>query len=362
MRSRAALAALLTILVATVWPAPGGAGSCDPQTVWGLCVNTLPRLVCCSQAYLGWSQVIVGDTFPLSGRVFRDAGPGQSPPHALVLVYPSGREVRLALDPAGSFREVVSFDEEGVYHLYRETAGTGREEIPAASFTVAYLATPLATPAVEEVFHGHPALQGNVTVAVPYGQPVAIPVRFTDARGNPVKNRVLAIPGPSGPIMTDADGVATLRFTPEGGLGGYELLRLYPGLVALSYREVAPGPDGRLTGLPGGDVQGVYDAGRWLFPLRDFLASAYPLRYREVPDAITWDPEAHAVRLGAVTLMAGTGQVLRENGNVAFRVPPRVIDGRIHLDLPSLARLFDLLAWGTVTPAGNLRIAAPEVP
>lgn len=32
------------------------------------------------------------------------------------------------------------------------------------------------------------------------------------------------------------------------------------------------------------------------------------------------------------------------------------------LDLPSLARLFDLLAWGTLTSDGKLLVAAPEIP
>ncbi|MDB4897024.1 MAG: hypothetical protein JWN15_3286, partial [Firmicutes bacterium] len=89
---------------------PGG--GCNANNVHGMCFDTLPRLYCCSPAFLGWSGIYVGDRFPVSGKIG-----GGIRSDSLTMVYPSGRTASLPVTEGAAFRGDVSFDEEGQYTL-----------------------------------------------------------------------------------------------------------------------------------------------------------------------------------------------------------------------------------------------------
>ena len=69
-----------------------------------------------------------------------------------------------------------------------------------------------------------------------------------------------------------------------------------------------------------------------------------------------------AFTLVTVKTVRPMGQVLDQNGKAILDVNMINRKDGPWLDLPSLARLFDLLAWGTLTSDGKLLVAAPEIP
>ncbi|MFO7172622.1 MAG: hypothetical protein DIU70_006615 [Bacillota bacterium] len=346
------------VLVTSVPVAPS-APVCRPEeSASGLCLETLPRLYCCSAAYLGWSQITVGDRLPLAGAVAQDPD-APHPTTALRLVYPSGRTVEIPVGPDGSFHQEIAYDEEGHYRLYR--ANPDRRwvaDLPLASFAVPYRAEVLSHPLEADRFR-QPRRPDLTLAAVPHGPEVRLRVRFTDAAGRPAAGRTLAL-ADGRAIWTDAAGVAEIPFVPRPDGPGYELVRLYPGLGVLTYREIRVGAGGEVQGLPGGPVRGVRVGDTWVFPLREFLVRAAPAL---VPSGqeLAWEERTRSVRFGDTRLQLDTGVFL--GPEAVFRVRPHLVDGRVHLSLGDLARLLQAWgAWAEVEADGTLRLAAPALP
>lgn len=342
--------------------------TCDPATsVYGLCLDSGPKLYCCSAGYLGWSQIVVGTELPLKGRVrLKEGAP---PPPALLLTYPSGREERIPVAPDGAFDRTVSFSDEGIYHLQQTATDSGTQaSAPDISFWVAYRVDPMDAPTVQSVFgQHHKDMQENRIVAVPRGQPAQFRVRFVDAAGRPARSRTLGTKAhASGEIVTDDDGVASITFEPSRSLDRYDLQPLYPGLAVLSYTVVEGGDSGNLIGLPGEPLQGIKEAGAWYYPLGAFLQRAYPLRFADGIRAEGPSIEL-ATDYGLVTLTPSggdrtAGQVRDREGRVLYEVSMINRQDGPWLDVASLARLMDTLAWGHLTEDGRLLVAAPEIP
>ena len=357
--------------------ATGGTGAdrtsdtCEPNPVaYGFCFLTLPRVHCCSAGYLGWSEIVVGSEIPLKGRVIMNQyEPSARAVRGLRLVFPSGRELSIPVGTDGSFGRAVAFDEEGLYRLYRVTGDAAVDSgDPGLPFEVAYRVDTLDTPTVQSVFGPqHPDMQANQVVAVPLGKPAQIRVRFVDAAGNPARNQTLTgITLDPGDLTTDADGVASITFTPSRDLDRYDLQPLYPGLAVLSYTIVEGGGNGSLTGLAGGALDGTQENGVWYYPLGAFFQKAYPLRFAGgvQPDgpAVNLDSDYGSVKLTTVETGRPAGQVLDQNGKVILEVKMIKRQDGLWLDPPSLARLMDILAWGRLLEDGRMFIAAPEIP
>lgn len=349
--------------------------SCDPRTIWGLCLDTLPRLACCSEAAVAWSQIVVGQQFRLGGALdpvnyafpgFSGTAPGRQAVNAVDVVFPSGKRLQMSVDGGGRFGGMVTFDEEGVYRLalkalFADGDGPVRP-VEGIAFDVAYRATPVDVPTAEQLFGPGHAMAGSETLALPADRASSFRVQFTDARGDPAAGRTLAFAVNGGSVATDARGVATLRFDPHGSPFGYKIQRLYPGLVVRTYRE-ARVEGVTLRGLPGGSMEGMPSGGEIVFPLRDFLAKVYPSRFGDPRNpGIEWDSKDRVVRLGTVHLMADTGQVLLADGSVAFTAAVLMRDGQVYMNVTDLARLFDRVAWASLSPAGTLMLSAAELP
>lgn len=355
--------------------ATGGTGpdqtsdTCEPNPVAnGFCFLTLPKIYCCSAGYLGWSEIVVGSEIALKGRVIMNPGdPSARPVRGLRLVFPSGRELSIPVGPDGSFARAVRFDEEGVHRLYRVTGDAaldgGDLGLP---FEAAYRVDTLDAPTVQSVFGPqHSDMQANRVVAVPLGKPAQFRARFVDAAGNPVHNRTLAGKTRAlGDVTTNADGVASITFEPSRDLDRYDLQPIYPGLAVLSYTIVEGGGNGSLTGLAGGALKGIREDGVWYYPLGAFLQKAYPLRFAGgiQPDGSAIDLAYGSVKLTTEETDRPAGQVLDRNGQVLFEVKMINRQDGPWLDLPSLARLMDILAWGRLLDDGRMFIAAPEIP
>jgi hypothetical protein len=336
-----ALAALLFALF-PLTAAGHSADTCEPSPVYGdLCFDTLPKLVCCSAAYAGWSQVAVGDRLAVTGRVAADTG------DSLWLESPSGRRIAFAVSRDGTFREIVSFDEEGLWKV-------GRGQAAVASFAVAYRVEVLDLPTQETA-------DGNTAVALPAGVSSFVRVRFTDAAGRPAAVRPLRLTTPSGTVATDANGVGTIDVTPRGEFAGWDYIRLYPGLMAVGYREVRTGATGLVTGLPGGDVQGLRDGDRWLIPLRDFLEKVRPGMRTPGEPAVTWDERTRTIHFEGLRLLADTGHLL-DGSRVVGRIDLTVLEGRTYLELSAMARLLGVRWQAALVAPGVIRIGIPEGP
>ncbi|MHB9146791.1 MAG: hypothetical protein ACYC5Y_15875 [Symbiobacteriia bacterium] len=160
-----------------------------------------------------------------------------------------------------------------------------------------------------------------------------------------------------------------MTYTPWEGDGhevGYDLGSLYPGLAALSYKTLEGGASGHLIGLAGGPLNGGKENGQWYYPLGEFLKRAAPSGF-----ANGFRPDGSVVELDLewgqyVLTVAATdkpvGEVHDKNGKTVLNVAMINRDDGPWLTLPDLARLFDLLAWGVLTPDGKLLVAAPFIP
>lgn len=354
-------------VVAPVVAAPAAPAACDPKTVWGFCLNTLPRLACCSEAAVAWSGIVVGQRFPVSGRIHPDSfvpavqkglrviPRDKQAVRVAEVRFPSGRRVALPVDANGTFRGTVTFDEEGAYSLSVGNA--------SMNFDVAYRATPLDATRVEDLFDSHHRMVGQTVVALPFHQPTTLRVRFTDSLGRPGAGRTLAFRAPAGPVVTDAEGVAAIPYTAGGSFGGYELARLYPGLLVQTFHRVRMEGD-TLKGLPGGDVQGkgAGDGREPIFPLRDFLAGARPDAFAGPQgQGIHWDAETRTIQMADLSLMVDTGHVLRQ-GRVVLTVGVENLEGRVHMKLRDLADLFDLTAMAALARDGSLLLSEAALP
>ncbi|MFZ5827074.1 MAG: hypothetical protein ACOY94_22495 [Bacillota bacterium] len=347
LRRLIALFALLSLL-AFAPPAP--AATCRVTDFSGVCFDTLPKLWCCSAAFLGWSEITVGDSFPVTGKV--DQSVEQT--EALKLVFPSGRTVTLPVAADGSFREIVTFHEEGFHRLLKVTEG-GEHEF--GRFAVAYRAELLDLPTVESQFGRHHARSGVSLGVVEAGLTSNLRVRFTDAKGEPVRS--MAIGFGQERFATDSAGIATLSYTPPGERTGYGISRLYPGLGVIAYRTVTIDGAGQVRGLPGGRVQGVRYGGTWYLPLRAFLEEAGPLRFGDLPERILWDANARTIQIEGLAIMIDTGLVM---GRSDFRANLKIIDGRTYIDLPSLIRLLDQLGMAQRTGEFTFRLSLAQEP
>lgn len=330
------------------------ARGCRVDNYWGSCFDTLPKLHCCSAAFLGWSEIVVGDRFPVSGNMTQTEP--FEPATALKISFPSGREVAIPVEPSGRFAEMVAFDEEGNYTLSRVEAGVDRG---FGSFQVGYRAEFLDVPTVESQF-GQQHFRSGVTLGVvEAGKPVDLKVRFTDAQGEPVRSRTLAIGRREQQIVTDAEGVALLTYEPESELYGYDIQRLYPGLGVISYRTITVDGNAMAQGLPGGEVAGYVQEGRIYLPLRDFLEKAAPMSLGDLPERILWNDEARAVEVSGLRIMIDTGMVL---GAGDFRADLQVREGRTYMELDSLIRLLDRLGMASRTGEFSFRLSMAQEP
>lgn len=360
VRTVLALIAALVLTAATPASARavGDGTGCQAAGVWGACFETLPKLHCCSAAFLGWSEILVGDSFPVSGRLFQGEPRGNAA--ALRITFPSGRSVTLPAGEDGRFMQEVTFDEEGNYSLARVTA---EGEVQLGSFQVGYRAEFVDLPTAEALFGSHagrPFGSFGVTMgAVAEGESTTLRIRFTDAAGEPVRSRTLALKLGGQTVTTDEDGVATLAYTADGMEVGYTIDRLYPGLAVLSYRTVTVDEQGLVQGLPGGEVNGFIQEGRTYLPLREFLEKAAPLRLGDLPERIVWNETTRTVEVEGLRIMTDTGMVL---GPSDFRADLQMREGRTYLELGSMVRLLDQL--GMASPAGpnSFRLTLADLP
>lgn len=126
------------------------------------------------------------------------------------------------------------------------------------------------------------------------------------------------------------------------------------------------GGSGQLTGLAGGPLEGVEKNGQWYYPLGEFLKRAYPLRFadgiRQDGPLVQLDSDYGSYQLVTIKTVRPVGEVLDRSGTIVLNVKLINHGDGPWLALPDLARLFDLLAWGTLTPDGKLLVAAPEIP
>lgn len=349
MQRLIALALLITLIGFTApGPAPARAAgpTCEDSDYWGLCFDTLPKLVCCTAAFLGWSEIVVGDTFPVSGRVAQ--GPGQPHTAAIRIIFPSGKEVSIPVGADGTFHQVVSFDEEGAY---RVAWGTGPETTEHVRFTVAYRTELIGLPTVEAQFGQQHARAGVTMAALPQEEPTTLRIRFTDAKGRPVRSRTLTL---GRGYTTDADGVATVSYDPKASQQEYAMESLYPGLGLVVYRTATIDSDGAVRGLPGGQPTARQIDGAWYLPLRGFLEAASPLRFAISHEGILYDERTRTVSVEGLRIMLETGMVL---GRPDFRANLKVIDGRTYMDLDSLLRLADQLGMAQRTCERSFRIS-----
>lgn len=356
-RKIALIAALLLAATLVVQPpavpaaeAAEPARGCRVTDYWGVCFDTLPKLHCCSAAFMGWSEIVVGDRFPVAGNMKQDE-PFQ-PASALQITYPSGRTERIPVSADGRFAGVVTFDEEGYYRVSR-VEGDGVE--PFGDFAVGYRTEFLNVPAVEAVFGQHHYRSGVTVGLVEADKPVELRIRFTDARGEPVRSRTLAIGWGEQRFVTDGEGVATLTYEPQSVWSDYSLDRVYPGLAVRSYREVTV-DGGVARGLPGGDVAGYTQEGRVYLPLREFLEKADTLL---LADAIQWNNDARTVEIGGISVMIDTGMVL---GGGDYRAGLQMRSDRTYMELDSLIRLLDRLGMASRTGEFSFRLSMAQEP
>ena len=319
-------------------PQADSSRGCQMDYFWGVCFDTLPKLHCCSAAFLGWSEIVVGDSFPVAGNMTQ--GEPFEPARALRITFPSGREVEIPVEPSGRFSEMVTFDEEGIYRLSRVTAN--RVE-GFGDFAVAYRVELLGAPTVESHFGQHHYRSGVTMAVAEAGAPVELQVRFTDAKGEPVRSRTLGL---GEEITTNEDGVARLVYDPDAYGDPYSIARLYPGLGVLTYRTVTIDASGTAHGLPTGDVAGFVQDGRVYLPLRQFLEKAHPYLFGDQSDMIRWNAEAHTVEIPGISIMVDTGMVL---GRGDFRADVQLRDGTTYMELDSLIQLLDRLGMARRT-------------
>lgn len=343
--------------------------------VTGFDFEGLPKIYCCSSAFLGWSEIIAGSELPLKGRiVINPNDPAQRPVQSLRLAFPSGKARSIPVAANGSFNQTVRFDEEGYYRVTRVTGDApGDNPDSGVSFAVAYRFDTLDTPTVQNVFGPqHQEMQVKKMVAVPQGQPTQLRIRFTDAAGNPVRHRPLMAfavnPDDEDAKLpvTDANGVAVITFTPRPVREGYDLAPIYPGLVVLSYNTLEVGKDGRLTGLASGPLDGIQENGQWYYPLGEFVTRAFMnSQVDQSGDFLELSSDYGSYRLAMSETTgptASTGDVLNPDGKVVLHVNLISRANSVWVTLPDLARVFDLIAWGVLTPDGKLLVAAPFIP
>lgn len=328
--------------------------ACRETNIWGVCFDTLPKLHCCSAAFLGWSQIVVGDRFPVAGTMMQ--GEPYESATALQITFPSGRTERIPVRPDGRFSGVVTFDEEGYYVLAR-VSGDSVEGF--GDFQVGYRAELLEVPTVEAQFGQHHSRSGVTMGAVEAGRPAELQIRFTDAAGEPVRNRTLAIGRGEQRYTTDADGIARVTYTPYDEGSGYAIERLYPGLGILTYRTVTVDDEGVAHGLPGGPVAGFRQGDRTYLPLRAFLEKADPLRFDPELGQILWNEEARSVWVAGLSIMIDTGLVTGRND---FRADLQVVDGTTYLELDSLIRLMDILGAARRTGESGFILTMAQEP
>ncbi len=350
MKKLTLLLALIAVVGLTAPPARADTMTCKAEGFPGYCLETLPKLHCCSAAFLGWSEIVVGDSFPVAGQVARIEG--EPSVTGLRIEYPSGQTVSLPVGADGRFREMVAFSEEGAYRLFQIT---GDRTIEMGSFDVAYRAELVEGMLVESQFgaqHGRNALTTAMILA---DQPAALRVRFTNAQGEPVRSQTLALGFGEQRFTTDAEGMATITYDP-GEKSDYQIERLYPGLALISYREISVDGLGRVSGLPGGEVTAVRENGRWYFPLKAFLEAASPMRFR---DQVTWNGETRTVRVDGISIMIDTGLVL---GYPDFRSDLWVLNGSTYMEMHSLIRLMDQLGMAQRTGEFGFRLSLAQEP
>jgi len=318
---------------------PESSGGCTIDAYWGVCFDTLPKLHCCSAAFLGWSEIVVGDSFPVAGRMKQDYSFKQ-PADALWITFPSGRKAQIPVESSGRFSGMVTFDEEGLYRLYRVS---GDDLDAFGEFEVPYRAEFLNAPTVESVFGQHHSRSGVTMAVVEHGAPTELQVRFTDARGEPVRSRTLAL---SRGITTDEDGIAVLTYDPTEYEAPYIISRLYPGLGMMTYRTVTIDESGTAHGLPEGDVAGFVEAGRIYLPLDQFLEKAHPSLFGGGGEVIRWNEEARTLAILDTNIMADTGMVL---GKGDYRADLQFREGTAYIELDSLIQLLDRLGMARRT-------------
>lgn len=327
------------------------ARGCRVENYWGTCFDTLPKLHCCSAAFLGWSEIVVGDRFPVSGNMAQ--GEPHQPATGLLITYPSGRTVTIPVAANGRFHQTVAFDEEGGYTVARVEKEATRE---FGGFQVGYRAELLDGPTVTSQFGAYHDYPGVTTAVVEADQTSELRIRFTDAQGEPVRSRTLTV---SEGLTTDAEGVARLVYDAKPEWSSYTLRRLYPGLAVISARTVTVDENGVAHGLPGGTVAGYIEEGRTYLPLREFLEKADPNMLGAETEEIRWDEESRAVKVWGVTIMTDTGMVL---GRGDYRADLTLRDGRTYLELDSLMRLVDQLGMASRTGESTFRISLAQVP
>jgi len=346
MKRSLLLLVILILIGASAVPVAAQPVGCRAEGYPGYCFDTLPKLHCCSAAFLGWSEITVGDQFPVTGKVAQPNGEPQAT--ALQIRFPSGRTVSLPVDSTGGFRELIRFDEEGVYELARLT---GSEPALLGQFAVGYRADLVDGGLLADSQFGYQhARDALSTIMVPAGQPATLRVRFTDATGEPVRSRTLAIGMGNTRYTTDQDGIATISFDP-GQEPAYAVERVYPGLAVRSYREIAVDGAGSVTGLPGGAVQALRDEGRWYLPLKSFLVSAAPLRFA---NGITWNDRSRTVEVEGLSILIDTGLVL---GTPDFHSDLLVRAGTTYMEMGSLIRLLDQLGMAQRTGEFSFRLS-----
>jgi hypothetical protein len=301
---------------------------------------------------LGWSQIVVGDRFPVAGNMV------QREPFelatALIITFPSGRVVSIPVERGGRFHQMVTFDEEGTYVVGRVEAGVVQG---FGDFQVAYRAELLDVPTVESQFGQQHQRSGVTMGVIEAGESVTLRVRFTDAGGEPVRSSALAV---NDRFTTDAGGVAEFVYNPESDEAyGYSIERLYPGLAMLTYRTVTVDAAGVAHGLPGGDVAGYTRDGRIYLPLRAFLEKADPMRLGDLPERIAWNEAARAVEVGGLTIMMDTAMVL---GARDYRADVAVQNGRMYMEFGSLVQLMDRLGMASRIGELSFRLSMAQEP
>lgn len=351
-----------------------------------VCFDTPPKIQCCSLAAVAWSQIVVGESFVMSGQA--RMGSGVHALKSIRLVKPSGATIDFPLDANGRFHDRVSFDETGKYRIV-DPDGADLE-----SFWVPYRADTVGGTTFRQMFGQDPPWGGlQLLLMVPAGETSTLRLRLTDADGVPAANA--SIPwGNRTPLKTDGDGVVSIPYDDAQAdfALSYSFGAIYEGVFVLGYRTLQL-RDGALVGFPSGAaLRGTRFDGKLLFPVGEFLSDVTkdtilqtdPAGACAANDARLpcWDGEDRLLVLSVPGSSNGTGPPLP-----GFVIQPDVgqmwtyysvlgthevvatfdaaeKDGVVYADLNGLAEALNALPGGhaAVAPDGDLVVTAFQLP
>jgi len=333
---------------------------CEPygSTLDGFCITTYPVWSQSSTAMSLWSGVQVGATVEIKGATLVSAKTLKPYFSSMEITGPGGFTATLPVAPDGGYDGNVTFARAGKYQIGGVMNGERQEPL---QFDVSYVPRPEASATLADVFpDSQRQLPHDVVVVYPAGATTSVPVLFTDMAGHPAANvqiPVLAVAKPT-TVTTNDQGVATVPLSISGAFNpaiAY-LNRLYGALFSLQY-WTAEVSGGVVTQWP--RFAAIHPAPT-LNPqtiVQDGVA------YYQASVALgRLDPLHAAVTISQDGTVSAAQLVCWQSCNYVpahpmARVQPIVRDGTVYLDVPDLVEVLNTVAWASLSPTGQLRVA-----